>query len=68
MDIYTDETRHLNVVNNLQEREAHMVSTGVGLKNIQNRYLLLNNSKPEFNKTKTHFIARIPLICDLVNK
>ena len=40
IDIFIDETNHLNVVNNLQEREAHMTSTGVGLKNIQNRYRL----------------------------
>jgi PAS domain S-box-containing protein len=62
IDIFIDETNHLNVVNNLQEREAHMTSTGVGLKNIQNRYKLLNNTIPAFEKTETHFIARIPLI------
>jgi PAS domain S-box-containing protein len=64
IDIFIDENHFLNIINNLQEREAHMVSTGVGLKNIQNRYLLLNNSAPEFEKTETHFIARIPLICE----
>ena len=62
IDIYIDDTNHLKVVNNLQEREAHMTSTGVGLKNIQNRYRLLNNSIPVFEKTNTHFIATIPLI------
>ena len=67
IDIFTDEKHYLNVINNLQEREAHMASTGVGLKNIMNRYLLLNNARPEFEKTNTHFIARIPLICDQVN-
>jgi len=64
IDVFIDENHFLNIINNLQEREAHMASTGVGLKNIQNRYLLLNNSAPEFEKTPTHFIARIPLICD----
>lgn len=62
IDILIDETNHLKVVNNLQEREAHMTSTGVGLKNIQNRYRLLNNTIPVFEKTDTHFIACIPLI------
>ena len=62
IDIFIDDTNHLIVVNNLQEREAHMTSTGVGLKNIQNRYRLLNNTIPVFEKTKTHFIARIPLV------
>jgi PAS domain S-box-containing protein len=64
IDVFIDENHYLNIINNLQEREAHMASTGVGLKNIQNRYLLLNNTAPEFEKTKTHFIARIPLICE----
>lgn len=62
IDIFIDGKDNLNVINNLQEREAHMASTGVGLKNIQNRYLLLNNTVPEFEKTATHFIARIPLV------
>jgi PAS domain S-box-containing protein len=64
IDIYIDEQCNLNVINNLQEREARITSTGVGLKNIQNRYKLLNNSVPEFIKTETQFIARIPLVCD----
>jgi LytS/YehU family sensor histidine kinase len=64
IDIFIDENNLLNVVNNLQEREAHMTSTGVGLKNIQNRYRLLNNTVPVFDKTDTHFIAKIPLISE----
>jgi hypothetical protein len=48
----------------LQEREARITSTGVGLKNIENRYKLLNNSETEFIKTEKQFIARIPLMCD----
>ena len=64
IDIFIDNDDHLNVVNNLQEREAHMTSTGVGLKNIQNRYKLLNNTVPTFEKTNTHFVARIPLVTE----
>lgn len=64
IDIFIDENNLLNVVNNLQEREAHITSTGVGLKNIQNRYRLLNNTIPVFEKTETHFIARIPLVAE----
>lgn len=62
IDIFIDEHNQLKVVNNLQEREAHMTSTGIGLKNIQNRYRLLNNTIPVFEKTNTQFIASIPLI------
>ena len=64
IDIFIDDNNQLNVVNNLQEREAHMTSTGVGLKNIQNRYRLLNNTIPVFEKTESHFIARIPLVAE----
>jgi len=62
INIFIDDDNYLNVVNNLQEREAHMISTGVGLKNIQNRYRLINNTIPVFEKTATHFRALIPLI------
>jgi PAS domain S-box-containing protein len=64
IDIFVDDRCNLNVVNNLQEREARITSTGIGLKNIENRYRLLNSSETEFMKTETQFIARIPLICD----
>ncbi|HNX56338.1 MAG TPA: PAS domain S-box protein [Prolixibacteraceae bacterium] len=67
IDIFIDASNYLNVVNNLQEREAHMSSTGVGLKNIQNRYKLLNNTVPKFEKTDTHFVARIPLVTEYQN-
>lgn len=62
IDIFIDGENYLNIVNNLQERPSQLVSTGVGLKNIQNRYLLLNNTEPVFEKTGTHFIARVPLV------
>jgi PAS domain S-box-containing protein len=61
IEITIDNKNVLNVVNNLQERESHMVSTGVGLKNIEHRYHLLEMPAPEFIKTETKFIARIPL-------
>jgi LytS/YehU family sensor histidine kinase len=62
IDIFIDKKNFLNIVNNLQERPSQIISTGVGLKNIQNRYLLLNNTEPVFEKTNTHFIAKVPLI------
>ena len=62
-DLAKRNLRHfLNIVNNLQERPSQIISTGVGLKNIQNRYLLLNNTKPSFEKTETQFIAKVPLV------
>lgn len=61
IEIFIDGDNVLNVVNNLQERESHMASTGLGLKNIEHRYKLLELPTPEFIKTDTHFIARVPL-------
>jgi PAS domain S-box-containing protein len=63
IDIFIDEENVLHVENNLQERESHMVSTGVGLRNIAHRYHLLEMPEPEFIKTETKFIARVPLKC-----
>jgi PAS domain S-box-containing protein len=63
IDIFIDDENVLHVENNLQERESHMVSTGVGLKNIAHRYHLLEMTEPEFIKTETKFIARVPLKC-----
>jgi PAS domain S-box-containing protein len=61
IEISIENANILRVENNLQERESHMASTGVGLKNIAHRYKLLEMPEPEFIKTETHFIARVPL-------
>jgi LytS/YehU family sensor histidine kinase len=63
IDIFIDNENILHVENNLQERESHMVSTGVGLQNIAHRYHLLEIPEPEFIKTETKFIAHVPLKC-----
>jgi PAS domain S-box-containing protein len=61
ISLFIDEDNFLNVVNNLQERESYIASTGVGLKNIEHRYMLLEMPAPEFIKTENEFIAKIPL-------
>ncbi|MBP1640768.1 MAG: hypothetical protein H6Q17_2351 [Bacteroidetes bacterium] len=65
IDIFVDRRNYLNVINNLQERPSQVVSTGLGLKNILNRYQLLNQKLPVFEKTENQFIARIPLVENL---
>jgi PAS domain S-box-containing protein len=60
--MYIDEKECLVVENNLQSRETGFASTGVGLQNIKNRYSLLTDKTCEFEKTETHFIARLPLL------
>ncbi len=62
IEIFIDKENYLYIVNNLNERPSQLISTGIGLKNIEKRYLLLNNTKPVFEKTATQFIARIPLV------
>lgn len=62
IDVFIDAENYLNVINNLQERPTHISSTGVGLKNIENRYHLLNNTQAFFEKTETQFIAKVPLV------
>lgn len=59
--IEVENRQWLRISNNLQERESHMASTGVGLKNIAHRYELLEMPSPEFYKTDCCFVARVPL-------
>ena len=60
--IYVDDSRQLNIINNLHERKTKIGSMGVGLENINRRYTLVTDRKPEFIKTGGQFIARLPLL------
>jgi LytS/YehU family sensor histidine kinase len=62
IDLFMDSDNYLVVKNNLQARVQRMPSTGVGLKNIINRYKLLTTAIPEFQILNDRYIARIPLI------
>ncbi|OFX82812.1 MAG: hypothetical protein A2W99_14205 [Bacteroidetes bacterium GWF2_33_16] len=62
IEIFVDDEQKLNIINNLNIRETKFVSTGVGLENISRRYALVSDKKPEFSKTKEHFIAKLPLL------
>jgi sensor histidine kinase YesM len=62
IDVFIDDQHYLNIINNLQERPSQIISTGVGLNNILNRYLLLNLAPPVFIKTDNQFIAKIKLV------
>ena len=52
---------HLVVRNNLQQKKG-VKSTGVGLKNIQNRYQYLIEEKIKIQKTENYFEVSIPTI------
>lgn len=62
IEIFVDEQQRLNIINNLNVRETKLVSTGVGLENINRRYALVSDQKPEFIKTTEYFIAKLPLL------
>lgn len=56
------EDHYLVVKNSLQVRINQAPSTGLGLKNIRNRYLILSADTPKFGTEGDFFVARIPLI------
>jgi two-component system, LytTR family, sensor kinase len=53
---------NLVVSNNLQKKNQLNESTGIGLDNIRNRYILLGNSQVEVKESGSDFIVSIPLI------
>jgi two-component system LytT family sensor kinase len=61
VDIYKDQG-FLVVRNNLQEKDLKTMSTGIGLKNISERYWLIGNRKIEIEKTTEFFLVKLPLI------
>ncbi len=62
IEIFIDKLDQLNIINNLNVRETKFISTGVGLDNINRRYALVSDLRPEFIKTREHFIAKLPLL------
>lgn len=62
IEIFIDEHKNLCIINNMNLRETKLISTGVGLENINRRYALVSDLTPEFVKTAEHFIARLPLL------
>ncbi len=62
VELFIDNNDYLHVVNNLQNRDTQMNSTGIGLANITKRYALLCNIEPVFEISGNSFIAKIPLI------
>ncbi len=52
----------LVVTNNLQEKQVVKRSSGVGLRNIQQRYSILSNRKVNINKTASEFSVKLPML------
>jgi LytS/YehU family sensor histidine kinase len=64
ISISIDSDNFLVIRNNTQIRETQIQSTGVGLANITNRYRLISDRVPVFEKTDKEFIAKVPLIAE----
>lgn len=62
IEIFIDEENYLYVCNNLQIRENRIESTGIGLKNIENRYKYLTDKKLSYGIFDEKYIAKIPLL------
>lgn len=52
----------ITVKNNLQPKESAEISTGLGLKNISERYNLFARKKIEIETTEQFFIVKLPII------
>jgi len=52
----------LVVSNNLQEKEVVKRGSGVGLRNIQQRFAILSNKKVSINKTASEFSVQVPML------
>jgi tetratricopeptide (TPR) repeat protein len=52
----------LTVKNNLQKRTEKIASTGIGLKNLTDRYNIVSKIAPKFWSNGSEYIAHIPII------
>ncbi|CAM3477117.1 2TM domain-containing protein [Zobellia roscoffensis] len=57
-----EEAGELVVVNNLQEKQVVKKSSGVGLRNIRERYALLTDRRVQIDKTASEFVVRLPIL------
>ena len=62
IEIRSESEDVLVVQNTLQIREAGVTSTGIGLKNLSDRYGLLSNRQPEFVSEEGKYVVRVPLL------
>jgi len=57
-----EENGNLVVQNNLQEKPVVKRSSGVGLRNIQQRYSILSNRKVNITKSASEFSVQLPML------
>ncbi len=57
-----EEAGMLCVSNNLQEKQVVKKTSGVGLRNIQERYQMLSNKDVQVGKSATEFTVKLPIL------
>jgi len=57
-----EEGNSLVIQNNLQEKQVVKKSSGVGLRNIQQRYSILSNKEVQITKTAKSFSVAVPIL------
>lgn len=62
-----EEDGNLVVENNLQPKETLGKSSGVGLRNIYQRYSILSTRQVSIEKTETHFRVKLPMLTKTFN-
>lgn len=61
-----EEGNSLVIQNNLQEKQVVKKSSGVGLRNIQQRYSILSDREVQITKTATDFSVAVPMLTKMV--
>ena len=61
-----DDDEELHIRNNLNPKTTNPDSTGFGLENIKNRYMLLSNKQIEIYRSDIYFSVVIPLLIKVV--
>jgi two-component system, LytTR family, sensor kinase len=61
VSIYTNQN-YIQVENTLRPKDVNSVSTGIGLKNLKERFEHVCDKKPEFYMAGNLYIARLPII------
>lgn len=62
ISVKVENNSFLVVQNNLFKKLDSEASTGIGLKNIQNRYMILHEKDIEVSETHENFIVKLPLV------
>ncbi|MEM6764406.1 MAG: histidine kinase [Bacteroidota bacterium] len=62
VDIFLDDQQHIVVKNNLQKKQIQEHSTGMGLKNIKERYQHLANKLVEVLENTDSFTVKVPVL------